>query len=220
MIGLPITLQPRISTDRPVCGCARAVRFPHTLHATPQSADKSPGTRPLVLAVAHITSATIAVFLMLGALAAAQDVTEPNLKAAFIYHFAKFTEWPVQVLPADEPFVICVLGDAAVEDALERTVKGRVLAAHGIVVSHVTEAFPRACHVLYLSGLTIAKATPLIAGLRDAPVLTLSDIDGFTTMGGIAQFFFEHGQLRFKVDRDSAKRARLQISSRLLQLAR
>jgi hypothetical protein len=95
-----------------------------------------------------------------------------------------------------------------------------VLAAHGIVVSHVTEASPRACHVLYVSGLTIDKATPLLAGLRDAPVLTLSDIDGFTTMGGIAQFFFEHGQLRFKVDRESAKRARLQISSRLLQLAR
>ena len=59
-----------------------------------------------------------------------------------------------------------------------------------------------------------------IAGLRDAPVLTISDIEGFTEVGGIAQFFFEHGQLRFSIQLESAKRARLQISSRLLVMAK
>ena len=76
------------------------------------------------------------------------------------------------------------------------------------------------CHVLYVSGVTAGQAAQLVAGLRDVPVLTISDLEGFTELGGIAQFFFEHGQLRFSVQVGSAKRARLQISSRLLALAK
>ena len=59
------------------------------------------------------------------ALASAQDVTEPALKAAFIYNFALFTEWPADVVPDEAPFAICVINDAAVRDALLREVKGR-----------------------------------------------------------------------------------------------
>ena len=70
--------------------------------------------------------------------ASAQDVTEPALKAAFIYNFAKFTEWPTDVVAAGEPLVMCVVDDEAVADALERAVKGRVIASHSILVSHDT----------------------------------------------------------------------------------
>jgi hypothetical protein len=154
-------------------------------------------------------------------LVSAQDVTEPALKAAFIYNFAKFTEWPADVVPAAQPFVMCVVGDAAVSDALERTVKGRMVAGHTMAVSDVAPAEPqRLCHVLYVSQVTASQAAQLVAPLRDVPVLTISDVDGFTELGGIAQFFYEHGQLRFSVHVESAKRAHLQISSRLLALAR
>ena len=155
------------------------------------------------------------------AVASAQDVTQPALKAAFIYNFAKFTEWPAGVVPAAAPFVMCVLGDAAVGDALERAVKGRVLAGHNMVVMRVAPADPhRVCHVLYVSGVTAGQAAQIVAGLRDVPVLTISDLDGFTELGGIAQFFYEEGQLHFSVHNGSAKRARLEISSRLLALAK
>jgi hypothetical protein len=154
--------------------------------------------------------------------AAAQDVTEPSLKAAFIYNFAKFTEWPANAMAAGEPFVLCVLGDAATGQALERAVKGRTLAGHTMnVLQYQSDVPPReACHVLYVSGVNASQAAKLIAGLRDTAVLTISDVDGFTQQGGIAQFFFEHGQLRFNVHVESARRARLQISSRVLALAR
>jgi YfiR/HmsC-like len=157
----------------------------------------------------------------MGAAPSAQDVTEPALKAAFIYNFAKFTEWPADLVPAADPLVICVLGDTAVGDELERDVKGRVLAGHGIAVSLVAPAGPKgACHVVYVSGMTNPQAAPLVASLRDQPVLTISDVQGFIELGGIAQFRFEQGQLRFSVRLASVKRARLQISSRLLALAR
>ena len=176
--------------------------------------------RTPLLGAAHIARA-IAVLLLLQAPASAQDVTESALKAAFIYNFAKFTEWPADAAPVAEPLVLCVIGDAAVGDALERAVKGRLLAGHSMAVSHAEPAGQRrVCHVLYVSGVTAGQAAQLVAGLRDAPVLTISDIDGFTELGGVAQFFFEHGQLRFIVHLESAKRAHLQISSKLLTLAR
>ena len=172
--------------------------------------------------VGLITRGTIAILLLMGPWASGQDVTEPALKAAFIYSFAKFTEWPADVVPrAAEPFVMCVLGDTAVGNALERLVKGRVLAGHSMAVSQVTPAGPQStCHVLYLSGVTASQAAQLVARHRDVPVLTISDVEGFTNVGGIAQFFFEQGQLRFTIHVESAKRAHLQISSNLLALAK
>jgi hypothetical protein len=150
-----------------------------------------------------------------------QDVTEPALKAAFVYNFAKFTDWPAAVVPpAAEPFILCVVGDPAVADALERLVKGRALAGHSMAVRKSPAAPEHVCHVIYVSGLTATQATQLIAKHRDLPVLTISDAEGFTELGGIAQFFFEHGQLRFNIDVQSARRAHLQISSGLLTLAK
>ena len=169
----------------------------------------------------HVAGAAIALLLLMRGVASAQDVTEPALKAAFIYNFVMFTEWPADAVPAAGPLVMCVLGDAAVGDALERAVKDRVLAGRSMAVSQVESAGTRrVCHVLYVSGVTAVRATQLVAGLRDVPVLTISDLEGFTQLGGIAQFFFEQGRLRFIVQLESAKRARLQISSRLLVLAK
>jgi hypothetical protein len=172
------------------------------------------------IALAFISQAAIAILLLLPAVGAAQDVTEPALKAAYIYNFAKFTEWSADI-PATEPLVMCVLGDAAVGEALQRAVVGRVIVGHRIVTSTVAAgAAKRTCHVLYVAGMTASQAGELVADLQDLPVLTISDIDGFTRVGGIAQLFFEHGQLRFRINLASTKRARIQISSRLLIMAR
>jgi hypothetical protein len=192
--------------------CRAHVRRWHRLNADMRR------LRPIGPAI--VTWATITLVLLIRMVALAQDVTESALKAAFIYNFAKFTEWPGDV-PTVGPFVMCVLGDSVVGDALERAVLGRVLAGHPIVMSRVVASEPkRACHVLYVSGVSVAQAGLVVADLRDVPVLTISDVEGFTAVGGIAQFFFEHGQLRFKIHLESAKRARLQISSRLLIMAR
>ena len=172
------------------------------------------------LGFAPVARATIAVLLLIQGVTFAQDVTGPSLKAAYIYNFVKFTEWPAGA-PAGGPFVMCVVGDTSVGDALERVVVGRVLGGgRAIVVSRLApEAPKRPCHVVYVSGVAASQAGQQITGLRDSPVLTLSDVDGFMEVGGIAQFFFEHGRLRFRIHLESAKRAGLQISSRLLALA-
>ena len=171
-------------------------------------------------AASRVGRAMIAVLLLMPALTSAQEVTEPALKAAFIYNFARFTEWPADVLPAAEPFVMCVLGDAAVGESLQRAVKNRLLEGHSLTVMQLELAGPqRMCHVLYVSGVAAGQAAQLVARIRDTPVLTISDVDRFTELGGMVQFFFEQGRLRFSVHLDAVKRARLKISSRLLILA-
>lgn len=148
-----------------------------------------------------------------------QDVTEPTLKAAFIYNFARFTTWPDA--PAGDSFIICVLNDNAVAEALRRAVSGKSLTERPISVTVVAAAAPkRACRVLYLAGMPAAEVATVVADLREVPVLTISSIEGFASAGGMTQFFFEHGQLRFRIHLESAKRAGLQISSRLLIMAR
>jgi hypothetical protein len=163
---------------------------------------------------------TSCALVLLGRTAVAQDVTEPALKAAFIYNFARFTTWPVDA-PASDSFIICVLNDSAVAEALERAVAGRSLTERPITVSVVAPAAPkRACRVLYVAGLPVTRVAEVVSELRESPVLTISNIEGFASAGGMTQFFFEHGQLRFRIQLESAKRAGLQISSRLLIMAR
>jgi hypothetical protein len=162
----------------------------------------------------------LAAMVMCSAIGRAQDVTEPSLKAAFIYNFAKFTEWPQDVLSGTAPFNACVLGDAPLGDALERTVKGRQLGGRGVTVQRVApEGALKACHLLYIGGLKPAQVATVIEALRGAPVLTISDVDDFARLGGIAHVFVENGKMRFDLNLELARRARLQLSSKLLVLA-
>jgi hypothetical protein len=149
-----------------------------------------------------------------------QDVTEPALKAAFVYNFAKFTEWPADVLPPSTTFIACVLGDDAVSDALAHIVQGRMLEGRAIKVMRVGIAEPlRLCHILYVSGVTSQQLTAIITSVKGASVLTISDHDDFGRLGGVARMFVENGRVRFALNLDLARRLRLELSSRMVTLA-
>jgi hypothetical protein len=152
--------------------------------------------------------------------ALAQDVTESSLKTAFIHNFVKFTVWPLDVLAPGAPLTACVLGDGAFVSVLANYVKGHPVDGHAIVVSSIpSDGMLRSCHVLYVSGLSAKAAALAVSALADAPVLTISDMDQFARIGGMAQLYVEDGRLRFRVNLDTTKRCRLQLSSRLLSLA-
>jgi YfiR/HmsC-like len=77
----------------------------------------------------------------------------------------------------------------------------------------------RSCHLLYVSGVTLAQVEAIVAAVRGAPVLTISDVDDFARQGGIAQMFVENGKMRFDLNLEIAKHSRLQLSSKLIVLA-
>ncbi len=170
---------------------------------------------------AYFTGAAVAALLLLRVLPSpAQEVTGPALKASYIHNFVTFTKWPPDAFPAAAS-TFCVLGDAPVAEALERAVKGRLHAGHKIGVSRVTAtASLRGCSVLYLSGIPAAQAVSILAAIRDQPVLTISDMEGFAELGGIVQLFYARGSLLFNVRVEPAKRARLELSSRLIILSK
>jgi hypothetical protein len=147
---------------------------------------------------------------------AASDV---QVKAAFLYNFAKFTVWPA--LPAAAPLVLCVLGDDAVGDALADTIRGQQIDGHGLEVRRLApNASPQSCHVLFAAGSEVRRTSPMLDSVRVLPILTVSDGSGFAQTSGMVELFVEGGHMRFAVNVDSVKRSGLQLSSRLLGLAR
>jgi hypothetical protein len=161
---------------------------------------------------------TLLLLLGRGPVEADPTVAPPTLKAAFLYNFAKFAEWP-----ADAPsgaLTLCVLGDAAVADALEATTKGHAIGSRDIVVSRVKSGGLHGCHLLYVSGADAKRSAQILDELKGAAVFTVGDRDQFPEAGGIAGFFVDGAKLRFAINVDAAQRARLRISSRLLSLAK
>jgi len=152
--------------------------------------------------------------------ASAQDVTEVTLKGAFLFNFVRFATWPADALPSSPTLSACVVGDRAVGEAFTKVVTGRPLDGRTVVVSIVEPglALP-ICQVLYMSGLARAQVAQIIAANRDTAVLTVSDLDGFAAMGGIVEVFVDTGKMKFRINPNSAKRSRVQISSRLMVLA-
>ena len=160
--------------------------------------------------------------LLLGASAvlASQSVTQATLKAAFLFNFAKFVEWPVDQSHAG-PLTVCVLDDAAVEDSLAQLVNGPPAASRSMSLLKAARSRSlRLCHVLYLGDPDPGRAVATLDEVKGAPILTIGDGDQFARGGGMIGLFIEDGRMRFAINPDAAQRAGLRLSSRLLSLAK
>ncbi len=170
---------------------------------------------------AQLVCAVVATTLLSLTDSYAQSATAPALTSAFLYNFAKFTEWPADALAPGQRLALCVLGDNAVASALEQIIRGHSIESHELTVELLkSDASARSCHVLYLSGLDEKRSLQVIDSLKAAPVLTASDAVRFAEVGGVAQLILEDGRMRFTINVTAAQRARLQLSSKLLSLAR
>jgi histidinol-phosphate/aromatic aminotransferase/cobyric acid decarboxylase-like protein len=124
-----------------------------------------------------VLALALAVVLFAPRGAAAQDASAPAVKAAFLFNFAKLTEWPADAVPSGAPLVLCVLGDAQVAASLEDAVKGRSVERRELIVRRVSadDAGSR-CQLLYISGLAAKQLTALVQSLNQMPTLTVSDL--------------------------------------------
>lgn len=164
--------------------------------------------------------ALVVVLLLCTQQSPAQNVTEPPLKAAVIHNLAKYTAWPADALPAQAPFLACVLGNRNVADALAGQVKGRMLSNRPIMVLFVTpDTALRSCHLLYISAVTVAQAAAALTTVRGAPTLSIVDIDNFKSRNTIVRIFVGGGTVKFDIDVWLARRSRLEVSSQVLSLA-
>ena len=169
--------------------------------------------------IAGLLGALTAVAGPVRAVADADVTSDVAVKAAFLYNFAKFTQWPA--LPPATPLVLCVLGDDAVGDALADTIRGQQINGHGLEVRRLsTDVSAHPCHVLFAAGSEVRRASQMLDSVRLLPILTVSDGGGFAQASGMIELFVEGGHMRFAVNVDSVQRSGLHLSSRLLGLAR
>jgi YfiR/HmsC-like len=148
---------------------------------------------------------------------------EYQVKAAFLWNFAKYIDWPPAAFTNDtSPFVIGVLGENPFGTDLEQTVRGKLINAHPITVKpRATLEEARQCHILFFSASETNRLAEVFENLRGAPVLTVGDTEAaqFTEKGGMIKFKFEGNKIRFQINDEAAKAAGLRISSKLLDLA-
>ena len=155
-----------------------------------------------------------------GARAQSND-DEYRVKAAFLFHFAQFVDWPPDTLKAaNNSLFLCTLGDDPFQGALENTVSGKVIGTRVIRIRHLRQLQEiQGCQVLFIGKAQDGRIPTLLADLRKAPVLTVGETSGFLGAGGMVCFLLDEDRVRFNINLDAAESAGLKIGSRLLLLA-
>ncbi len=163
----------------------------------------------------------VLVGISLGRAAHGQELDEYQVKAAFLYNFAKFVEWPSETFKTShDPILVCVLGPNPFGGALENAIRGKSIDGRALAFRHVSSAEQaNACHILFIGSAEGKRFRSLCGSLRPAGILTVGEEQGFATGGGVINFKLEGGRVRFEINVDAAEREQLQISSKLLSLA-
>jgi uncharacterized protein DUF4154 len=146
---------------------------------------------------------------------------EYPLKAAFLFNFAKFVEWPAYAFKgSDDPITICVLGQNPFGSALEDVVRNKTVANRPLVVRDVSNAQQASkCQIVFVSALERKRFRFLLEELKRRSILTVGEAEDFTANGGIINFKLKEARVRIEIDAVAAQRAGLHISSKLLSLA-
>ena len=147
--------------------------------------------------------------------------SEYQLKAAFIYNFAKFIDWPPEAFANEKsPFVIGILGDDPFGNNLRDTVNGKAINTHPVTIQAFRDASDATgCHMLFISRSLKEKFPEIIKKLQGTSVLTVSETEQFIEAGGMINFVEDAKKIRFQINETAAKAAKLRMSSKLLSLA-
>ena len=156
-----------------------------------------------------------------------QPTPEYQVKAAFLYNFVKFVQWPEEK-PADnnDIITIAVIGNHKFGNAFE-SVKGKKVRDKKIIVKFFSRFHDtndkndlKKCHLLFICPSEKQHLNDIIEIAGQANILTVADMNGFIQNGGIIQFIMQDKKVRFQINLSAARRAKLKIRSQLLRLAK
>jgi hypothetical protein len=145
---------------------------------------------------------------------------EYQVKAAFLLNFTKFIEWPATAFEdSRSPIAICLFGDDPFDGALNQLVEGEVVNGRKLAVRKIRQApAPKTCQVVFV-GKPEKEGARILAGLGPG-VLTVGEGEGFLRDGGMIAFVLENHRVRFEIKQSTASNAELNLSSRLLNVAK
>ena len=152
----------------------------------------------------------------------ADSTREYQIKAAFLYNFAKFVEWPAdRFTDENSPILLCVIGKDPFGPTLEHTVMGRKIKGRAIRIKRIKGINGlKICHVLFVSSSERENMRDIVASLAGASVLTTGDMGGFANQGGIIELIKIENKIRFEINLNAATQSGLKLSSYLMGLAR
>lgn len=146
---------------------------------------------------------------------------EYQIKAAFLFNFTQFIEWPPPAFAhAEAPLIIGVVGTDPFGSILDEIVRGEKVGTHPLLIQRPRQlAEMQACHLLFISNSERARFSEIFAALRGHHVLTVGEGQRFVRQGGMIQFVTLRNRVRFGVNADIIRSENLTVSSRLLKLA-
>jgi len=146
---------------------------------------------------------------------------EYRVKAAFLFNFAQFVDWPATTFPlADSPLIIGILGDDPFGTYLDETVAGEAVAGHPLVVQRYRNHTDlRPCHILFVHARYPGRIADLYRTVPVTGLLTVGDSPDFLGQGGMIRFYRKAGKVRLQINPEVARAAGLTISSKLLRIA-
>ncbi len=151
------------------------------------------------------------------------EASEYQVKAAYLYNFMKFVEWPDHIF-SDEysPIVLGILGDDPFGTDIDAMFAGKSVKNRPVLIKRLgIEDSLKACHVLFISDSEKDNLEDIFhSKLKQAPVLSVSDISGFSQAGGIINLIYEDNHIVFTINIKALKSASISMSSRLLKLAK
>ena len=187
------------------------------------------GTRQTGTAVAGIQRWRRMLLAMLWVAAAvhppAQAQTETpseyDVKAAFLYNFVKFVQFPPSSTPpAGTAIELCIYGDDPFGSALDKVIAGKSIDGHSLATRRVANASElKSCQVIFIAARDKSRVAELLESARGSSALLVGETAKFAEMGGHIQFTRDGSKVRFAINPDAAARSGLEISSKLLALA-
>jgi YfiR/HmsC-like len=153
--------------------------------------------------------------------AAAQGAGEYQVKAAYLYQFLNFVEWPERAFAnAGASFEICVMGADPFGSDLDNTVRGKRVRGRPVHVQRIAaQVEGKSCHVLFIAASERTRLSRILEAVASRPLLTVSELPGFEEQGGIIRFVVEHDNVRLRINPNNGAAAGLQISAKLLSVA-
>ncbi len=148
---------------------------------------------------------------------------EYNVKAAFLYSFGRYVEWPKEAFAERSgAFVIGVCGEDPFGQILDRIAQSKTIQGRHIIIQRmatIEELQP--CHILFVSrSIPLAQQIAIINKMRDKWTLLVGEVPGFAERGGGINFFLEGGTVRFEINVEAVRQEKLLLDAKLLNLGK
>jgi hypothetical protein len=182
------------------------------------------GPREAILSLPRLSSLLLFSLAssVMGASGIVEKPSEYEVKAVYLFNFAKFVQWPAGEPSGEtDAFTICVLGEDPFGRTLDFTLAGETLHGKKTATKRIASARDaRGCRIVFVSGSEERRIRSVLGALKGMRVLTVSDMNDFAARGGMIQLVMDHDRVRFEVNLTAATSEGLGMSSELLKVAR